>query len=45
MSECGVDEAEVEERLVELKAVEAKLVSEPDPDFRFHSGTPESTSA
>ena len=39
-SECGVDDKEIEERLVELKMVEAALISEPDPDFRFHSGTP-----
>lgn len=40
-SECGVEEAEVEERLDELKAIEARLVSEPDAEFRFHSGTPQ----
>ena len=39
-SECGVAEAEVEQRLNELKRVEAALISEPDPDFRFHSGCP-----
>ena len=38
--ECGVDDAEIDARLEELKCVEAKLVSEPDPDFRFHSGPP-----
>lgn len=43
-SECGVDEAEVDARLEELKAIEAKLVSEPDAEFRFHSGVPESIS-
>ena len=40
-SECGVDDAEVEERLGDLKAIEAKLVTEPDTEFRFHSGTPQ----
>ena len=39
-SECGVDEAELEARLDELKAVEASLVTEPDDEFRFHSGLP-----
>ena len=39
-SECGVDENEIDERLEELKAIEASLISEPDDEFRFHSGTP-----
>lgn len=39
-SECGVGEAEIDERLDELKALEAALVTEPDDEFRFHSGTP-----
>lgn len=39
-SECGVTEADIEERLDELKAIEASLVTEPDSEFRFHSGTP-----
>lgn len=39
-SECGVEETEIEVRLEELKALEAKLISEPDPQFRFHSGIP-----
>jgi tRNA-(ms[2]io[6]A)-hydroxylase len=39
-SECGIDEEEVNARLEELKAVEAKLISEPDAQFRFHSGKP-----
>jgi tRNA-(ms[2]io[6]A)-hydroxylase len=39
-SECGVSDEEIETRLVELKAVEARLVSDPDPEFRFHSGVP-----
>jgi tRNA-(ms[2]io[6]A)-hydroxylase len=41
-SECGVDSAEVDARLKELKEIEAKLISEPDPQFRFHSGLPTS---
>jgi len=39
-SECGIDEDEIDTRLEELKAIEAKLISDPDPQFRFHSGTP-----
>jgi len=40
ISECGVDEPEIERRLLELKALEASLIAEPDPQFRFHSGLP-----
>jgi len=39
-SECGMSDEEIEARLLELKAVEARLVSDPDPEFRFHSGKP-----
>jgi tRNA-(ms[2]io[6]A)-hydroxylase len=39
-SECGIDEDEIEERLAELKELEASLISEPDEQFRFHSGKP-----
>jgi tRNA-(ms[2]io[6]A)-hydroxylase len=39
-SECGVDDDVIEQRLGELKAIEAALIREPDPDFRFHSGRP-----
>ena len=39
-SECAIDEAEVDSRLDELKQLEAKLIVEPDTDFRFHSGSP-----
>ena len=39
-SECDVDDAAFDERLAELKAIEAELISSPDPDFRFHSGVP-----
>jgi len=39
-SECGVDGAEIDARLIELKAIEAALIADPDPQFRFHSGTP-----
>ncbi len=39
-SESGVGAAQIDERLAELKAIEAKLVTDPDPQFRFHSGVP-----
>jgi tRNA-(ms[2]io[6]A)-hydroxylase len=39
-SECDVDEEVIEQRLRELKAIEAALILEPDTEFRFHSGRP-----
>ena len=39
-SECDVGDTEINERLAELKDIEAALISDPDPDFRFHSGRP-----
>ena len=39
-SECGIDGAEIDARLEELKAIEARLIDEPDEQFRFHSGKP-----
>jgi tRNA-(ms[2]io[6]A)-hydroxylase len=39
-SESGIGEIDIEKRLVELKAIEAGLVTDPDPQFRFHSGVP-----
>ena len=39
-SESGFDEADIDQRLDELKEIEANLISEPDPQFRFHSGMP-----
>jgi len=39
-SECGVPGDDIDARLVELKALEANLITEPDPQFRFHSGPP-----
>jgi len=39
-AECGLGRNEIERRLLELKTVEAGLITEPDPDFRFHSGPP-----
>jgi tRNA-(ms[2]io[6]A)-hydroxylase len=39
--ECDVGEEAFEDRLAELKNIEAELISAPDPQFRFHSGLPE----
>jgi len=39
-SECELDAGALEQRLDELKALEAKLISTPDDQFRFHSGIP-----
>lgn len=39
-SELQLDEDSREQRLDELKALEAKLISAPDEQFRFHSGVP-----
>jgi len=38
--ECNVSDDEFEARLAELKTLEAKLITQPDPQFRFHSGPP-----
>ena len=40
LSETGVSRQELDERLAELQAIEAVLITEPDPRFRFHSGPP-----
>ncbi len=39
-SECGLDDDAFDKRLNELKTLEAELISTPDEQFRFHSGTP-----
>jgi len=39
-SESGIDTARVDNRLAELKVLEASLIEAPDPQFRFHSGIP-----
>jgi tRNA-(ms[2]io[6]A)-hydroxylase len=39
-SECDIDEDALNQRLDELKALEAQLISTPDTQFRFHSGVP-----
>lgn len=38
--ECDVEDEVFEDRLAELKKIEAELISAPDPQFRFHSGVP-----
>ena len=40
-NEVDVGVEEFDKRLDELKSLEAKLISEPDDQFRFHSGVPE----
>ena len=39
-AETGIDDTGFDERLRELKTIEAKLIADPDPQFRFHSGVP-----
>jgi tRNA-(ms[2]io[6]A)-hydroxylase len=39
-SETGIGDAEIDARLAELKEIEAQLIVDPDPQFRFHSGCP-----
>lgn len=39
-SECGAGDAEIKGRLATLKEIEVALVTDPDPEFRFHSGKP-----
>ena len=39
-SECQLDDDALNQRLDELKALEANLISTPDDQFRFHSGIP-----
>ena len=39
-SECGIEAVEFDARLEELKMIEAGLISQSDPQFRFHSGNP-----
>jgi tRNA-(ms[2]io[6]A)-hydroxylase len=36
----GTEREAVQARLTELAAFEARLVQDPDPEFRFHSGAP-----
>jgi len=39
-AECDVNMDAFDTRLAELKELEADLITSPDPQFRFHSGTP-----
>ena len=39
-SECDVGEAEISARLDQMRLIEAKLIADQDPEFRFHSGKP-----
>lgn len=39
-AECAISAPEIGLRLDELKVLEAQLIAEPDPQFRFHSGVP-----
>ena len=39
-NEVDVSDEDFDHRLAELKTLEAELISEPDDQFRFHSGTP-----
>jgi tRNA-(ms[2]io[6]A)-hydroxylase len=39
-TECEVSDDEIEARLIDLKQLEANLITDPDPQFRFHSGVP-----
>jgi tRNA 2-(methylsulfanyl)-N6-isopentenyladenosine37 hydroxylase len=38
--ETGASDEEVDARLVEFRAIDAQLITAPDPQFRFHSGVP-----
>ena len=40
MSDLQLDEVVCKQRLDELKALEAELITTPDEQFRFHSGVP-----
>jgi len=39
-TECGVSDDEIDFRLADLKKIEANLITDPDSQFRFHSGMP-----
>lgn len=39
-SECGIADHDIGARLEQLKTTEAALITDSDPEFRFHSGMP-----
>jgi len=39
-SECGIEADEVTVRIAQMQQLEAELITDPDPQFRFHSGRP-----
>jgi tRNA-(ms[2]io[6]A)-hydroxylase len=39
-TECRIGDQEFDKRLAELLALENTLVTDPDAQFRFHSGAP-----
>jgi tRNA 2-(methylsulfanyl)-N6-isopentenyladenosine37 hydroxylase len=39
-SDTGASDEEIAKRVVELKSIEAALITDPDSQFRFHSGPP-----
>ena len=39
-AECDVSDAQLSTRLAELKSLGVSLIADPDPQFRFHSGSP-----
>jgi len=41
-SETGIEQSELDARLGELQELEAELITQPDAEFRFHSGVPAS---
>jgi len=41
--ECELDGDTFDTRLAELKTIEAELISSPDAEFHFHSGTPKNS--
>jgi tRNA 2-(methylsulfanyl)-N6-isopentenyladenosine37 hydroxylase len=43
--DARLDPAFMQQRLNELATIEAALISDPDPEFRFHSGVPSQAAA
>ena len=40
-SESGASDEAIAKRVAELQSIESALITEPDPQFRFHSGPPQ----